>query len=309
MSFCLYSSIIYRTLFSSGDQLSHDNALPSSMGLCSGCSSNSDGISRRLIKYHRCKITFSGCGERNEAGRIVGGKPTDVNEFPWMARLSYFNKFYCGGMLINDRYVMSAAHCVKGFMWFMIKVTFGEHDRCAKNQKPESRFVIRVLTGDFSYFNFNHDISLLRLNDRVPVTETIRPICLPKNPDELYEGTRAIAAGWGTLKEDGDPACILQEVEVPVMSNDECRRTGYFPKMISDNMLCAGYKEGMKDSCQGDSGGPLIRERQDKRFEIIGIVSWGNGCARPGYPGVYTRVTKYIHWIKDNSKEGCYCDD
>ncbi|XP_039277632.1 trypsin-7 isoform X1 [Nilaparvata lugens] len=247
------------------------------------------------------------CGERNEASRIVGGKPTETNEFPWMVRLSYFNRFYCGGMLINDRYVLTAAHCVKGFMWFMIKVTFGEHDRCSQPAKPESRFVIRAITGDFSYLNFDHDIALLRLNDRVPYTQTIQPICLPDDPAESYEGKIGLVSGWGTLKEDGKASCVLQEVEVPVLSNEDCRKTNYSDTMISDNMMCAGYKEGLKDSCQGDSGGPLIREREDKKYELIGIVSWGNGCARAGYPGVYTRVTRYVDWIKENSKEGCYC--
>ncbi|PSN57580.1 hypothetical protein C0J52_00493 [Blattella germanica] len=241
------------------------------------------------------------CGDPNDGSRIVGGKPTEVNEFPWMARLSYFNRFYCGGMLINDKYVLTAAHCVKGFMWFMIKVTFGEHDRCNSTLKPESRFVLRAITGDFSFMNFDHDIALLRLNDKVPITDTI---------PNVYEGTKAVAAGWGTLHEDGKPSCILQQVEVPVMSNADCKKnTKYNEKMISDNMMCAGYPDGMKDSCQGDSGGPLATLREDKKYELIGIVSWGNGCARPGYPGVYTRVTRYLDWIKENSKDGCYCQD
>lgn len=250
------------------------------------------------------------CGERNEVTRIVGGQETDMNEFPWMVRLSYFNRFYCGGMLINDRYVLTAAHCVKGFMWFMIKVTLGEHDRCNTSRKPETRFVIRAFTGDFSYVNFDHDIAVLRLNAQVPITETIRPVCLPKNSEETYEAVKALATGWGTLKEDGKPSCRLQEVEIPVMSNSDCRaNTSYNPGMISDNMLCAGYEEGKKDSCQGDSGGPLVRERPDKRYELVGIVSWGNGCARPGFPGVYTRVTRYVDWIMENAKDGCFCQN
>ncbi|XP_034256099.1 trypsin-7-like [Thrips palmi] len=249
------------------------------------------------------------CGDRNDASRIVGGKPANANEFPWMVRLSYFNRFYCGGMLINDRYVLTAAHCVKGFMWFMIKVTFGEHDRCNDTNKPESRFVLRAVSGDFSFLNFDHDIALLRLNDRVPITETIRPICLPKTADELYEGINATAAGWGTLAEHGKPSCVLHEVTVPVMANDECKKTNYNAKMITDNMMCAGYEQGQKDACQGDSGGPLVRERDDKRYELIGVVSWGNGCARPGYPGVYTRITRYLDWIRENSKDGCFCED
>ncbi|ETN62925.1 serine protease [Anopheles darlingi] len=253
------------------------------------------------------------CGERNEASRIVGGQATGVNEFPWMARLSYFNRFYCGGMLINDRYVLTAAHCVKGFMWFMIKVTFGEHNRCDDSVRPETRFVLRAIAQKFSFLNFDNDIALLRLNDRVPITDFIRPICLPSDPSNAYVGTNGTATGWGTLKEDGKPSCVLQEVEVPVLSNEVCStQTNYTASMITDNMvsiltwpsMCAGYLGvGEKDSCQGDSGGPLVAVRPDKRYELIGVVSWGNGCARPYYPGVYTRVTRYLDWIRENSKD------
>ncbi|KAK9302898.1 hypothetical protein QLX08_005239 [Tetragonisca angustula] len=254
---------------------------------------------------------YCSCGLRNEESRIVGGQTTRMNEFPWMARLSYLNKFYCGGTLINDRYVLTAAHCVKGpvfrFMWFMIKVTFGEHDRCTETG-AETRYVVRVQTGDFSFLNFDNDIALLRLNERVPFGDTIRPICLPSQRDKDYTGTKAIASGWGTLHEEGKPSCLLQEVEVPVMSLQDCRNTSYSPRMISDNMMCAGYLDGQKDSCQGDSGGPLIAEREDKKYELIGVVSWGNGCARAGYPGVYTRVTRYIDWMVYHSREGCFCE-
>ncbi|XP_018055483.1 PREDICTED: transmembrane protease serine 9-like [Atta colombica] len=254
---------------------------------------------------------YCSCGLRNEESRIVGGQTTSMNEFPWMCRLSYLNKFYCGCTLINDRYVLTAAHCVKGFifrfMWFMIRVTFGEHDRCIE-KSPETRYVVRVMTGDFSFLNFENDIALLRLNERVPLSDTIRPICLPTMLDNEYVDAKAIVSGWGTLKEDGKPSCLLQEVEVPVMSLQACRNTSYSARMISENMLCAGYLEGQKDSCQGDSGGPLITEREDKKYELIGVVSWGNGCARPGYPGVYTRVTQYMDWILKNSKDGCFCE-
>ncbi|XP_011497936.1 PREDICTED: trypsin-1-like [Ceratosolen solmsi marchali] len=251
---------------------------------------------------------YCSCGLRNEDSRIVGGQTTLINEFPWQVRLSYMNRFYCGGTLINDRYVLTAAHCVKGFMWFMIKVTFGEHDRCTQKSTIESRFVARAFIGNFSFLNFDDDIALLRLSERITLSETIRPVCLPSNKDNLYVGANALASGWGTLHEDGKPSCLLQSVDVPVMSLEDCRNTSYNSRMISENMLCAGYPEGKKDSCQGDSGGPLVTEREDKKYELIGIVSWGNGCARPGYPGVYTRVTRYLKWIMNNSKDGCFCE-
>ncbi|XP_065225506.1 trypsin-1-like isoform X2 [Planococcus citri] len=254
----------------------------------------------------RATLCECSCGIANEDTRIVGGKPSEPNEFPWMVRLSYFNRFYCGGTLINDRYVLTAAHCVKGFLWFMIKVTLGEHDRCNSTAKPETRFVLRVFAGNFSFFNFDNDIALLRLNDRVPMTDTIKPICLPKSDEDTYEGKVAKLSGWGTLEEGGKPACILRMVDVPVISNEKCV-SRYPTGMVTDNMMCAGYDEGKKDSCQGDSGGPLMTARDDKRYELIGVVSWGNGCARPKYPGVYTRVTKYLSWIEKNANDGCYC--
>nr|XP_026485598.1 transmembrane protease serine 9-like [Vanessa tameamea] len=247
------------------------------------------------------------CGERNEASRIVGGVETAVNEFPWVARLTYFNKFYCGGMLINDRYVLTAAHCVKGLMWFMIKVTLGEHNRCNETHRPETRFVVNVVAHNFTYLTFRDDIAVLKLNEKVQISDTIKPVCLPRSDDNQYEGVKAIAVGWGSVGEQKNHSCNLLDVELPVLSNKECRNTKYESAMIADDMLCAGYpKEGKRDTCQGDSGGPLSAERGDKRYELLGVVSWGIGCGRQGYPGVYTRVTKYLDWIKNNSRNGCF---
>ncbi|KAJ8718947.1 hypothetical protein PYW07_016503 [Mythimna separata] len=250
------------------------------------------------------------CGERNEASRIVGGVETAVNEFPWVARLSYHNKFYCGGSLINDRYVLTAAHCVKAFMWFMIKVTLGEHNRCNTTHRPVTRFVVQLVAHNFSFNNFRDDIAVLKLNKPVRVTDTVKPVCLPKNDDKVYTGVKAIAAGWGTVAEGKNHSCYLQEVELPILSNEACRNAKYTPNMIGDGMLCAGYPDkGNKDTCQGDSGGPLSAERSDKRHEQLGVVSWGIGCGRPGYPGVYTRVTKYLDWIRNHVNTGCFCID
>ncbi|KAL0831995.1 hypothetical protein ABMA28_001495 [Loxostege sticticalis] len=250
------------------------------------------------------------CGERNEASRIVGGVETAVNEFPWVVRLSYFKKFYCGGMLINDRYVLTAAHCVKSFNWFMIKVTLGEHDRCNATRQPVTRFVVEMVIHNFTYTTFKDDIALLKLNEPVTITDTVKPICLPRDDEQTYEGVKAIATGWGSVSEQKNHSCRLMEVEVPVLSNKVCKTTKYLPSMIADTMLCAGYLlEGGKDTCQGDSGGPLCAERRDKQYELLGVVSWGVGCGRPGYPGVYTRVNQYLDWIRQNTRQGCYCSE
>lgn len=93
------------------------------------------------------------------------------------------------------------------------------------------------------------------------------------------------------------------------MSQETCRKSKYGSSRITDNMLCAGYAEGGKDSCQGDSGGPLhIANNATKTYQLAGVVSWGEGCARPNAPGVYTRVTQYLDWIDQRTGDSCKCE-
>ncbi|GBP15046.1 Serine proteinase stubble [Eumeta japonica] len=134
----------------------------------------------------------AGCGERNEASRIVGGQETAANTYPWVARLSYFNKFYCGGMLVNDRYVLTAAHCAKGLFWFMLRVTFGEHDRCARRRRPHTRYVVHALVHNFTFQDFRDDIALLKVNQALVIGDTVKPICLPHSDAERQTSRRAI---------------------------------------------------------------------------------------------------------------------
>ncbi|XP_026485649.1 trypsin-1-like [Vanessa tameamea] len=249
------------------------------------------------------------CGERNEEPRVVGGSMSDLNAFPWIARLIYHNSFGCGASLINDRYVISAAHCVRGFMWFMFRVKFGEHNRCERVTPPETRFVVKMYVHNFTLTELTNDISLLLLSSPMEYSHAIRPVCLPKNAQNLYASAQVTVAGWGAVGETGSWSCTLLEADLPVLTNEECQNTKYNKTKIKDVMLCAGFPEtAHKDACTGDSGGPLINENSEHTYDLIGIVSWGYGCARKGYPGVYTRVTKYLDWIRDNTEDACYCD-
>jgi len=134
------------------------------------------------------------------------------------------------------------------------------------------------------------------------------PACLPASNENTYDGENATVAGWGATEQGGDVSPNLQKVEVPVIPNKQCNwRTLYLGK-ITENMLCAGdTKSGGKDSCQGDSGGPLIVERNN-RYLLVGIVSYGYGCAQPLAPGVYTRVGRYPEWIQENTQDCQYCN-
>ena len=146
------------------------------------------------------------------------------------------------------------------------------------------------------------DFSLVELNEELKWTATVRPACLPQDPSDDFVGAEAVVSGWGALAPHPNSAHIrqpqhLQDITVTVLSNDKC---GEYPKNeITDKMMCA-HRIG-KDSCQGDSGGPLVTKQQNGRYTLIGVVSWGYGCALPDYPGVYARVSTVLDWIKDNT--------
>lgn len=246
------------------------------------------------------------CGVINKQNRIVGGQETEVNQYPWMALLLYSGRFYCGATLINDRYVLTAAHCVSGFSPERITVRLLEHDRSSNDENTIDRKVKRVVRhAGYTSTTYNNDIALLELSSPVEFNNLLRPVCLP-TPGKSFTGAQATVTGWGAVQEHGSISTNLQEVTVPILANSECRKTGYGPNRITDNMLCAGLKQGGKDSCQGDSGGPLHVANNGK-YEVVGVVSWGEGCAKPNYPGVYTRANRYGTWIRSNTKNACYC--
>ncbi len=145
-----------------------------------------------------------------------------------------------------------------------------------------------------------NDLAIIKLMSKTELTESIRPICLPqKNRD--YAGQLGIVTGWGHTSFGGSASDQLRQVSLPVWNNTSCDAA--FSVAITELMLCAGNRKGGKDSCQGDSGGPLMLQGPNKRWMIIGVVSWGIKCGEPGYPGVYTRISEFVDWIKTNSKD------
>uniref|UniRef100_A0A1A9X3F3 Vitamin K-dependent protein C n=1 Tax=Glossina brevipalpis TaxID=37001 RepID=A0A1A9X3F3_9MUSC len=248
------------------------------------------------------------CGTRNTIKRIVGGQETEVNQYPWMAMLRFRERFYCGASVINDLYVASAAHCLRGFTPSLLSVRVLEHNRRNSSAQIIDRKVSRVFVHEkYSTRNFNNDIGLVKLDQPITMSDILRPVCMPEK-DHGYEHEEAIITGWGAIREGGPVAEALQEVRVPILSLEECRNSSYGSSRITENMLCAGVPEGGKDSCQGDSGGPLhVAMENTDTYHLAGIVSWGEGCARPNLPGVYTRVSSYLEWIEEKTKDGCKC--
>ncbi|KAK5650380.1 hypothetical protein RI129_001409 [Pyrocoelia pectoralis] len=268
-------------------------------GLFGGTSSDDDDDDG-LFRNCTCE-----CGISNQENRIVGGRPTGVNRYPWVARIVYDGLFHCGGSLITQDYVLTAAHCVRRLQRTKIRVILGDHDQTTTSEAPaKMRAVSAVIKNrNFDADSYNHDIALLKLRKPVVFSKNIKPICVPRVSEDPA-GKLGTVIGWGRTMENGMLPGIVQEVQVPILTLQQCRAMKYRATRITTYMLCAG--KGAMDSCQGDSGGPLVVPVGEK-YEIVGIVSWGVGCARPGYPGVYTRVGKYIGWIRSNVQDSCLC--
>nr|NP_001299069.1 uncharacterized protein LOC106122582 precursor [Papilio xuthus]BAM17909.1 oviductin [Papilio xuthus] len=267
------------------------------------------------------------CGIARTHRRIVGGTETKEKEYPWICVLLYGGRFYCGCSLIADLYVMTAAHCTAGFRKERITVRFLEHDRNVANETTTiDRKVAAIIRHPrYNPGTYDNDIAMLKVDERLDLSKVIKKlrsedgteeeqergvgtVCLPE-AGLSYSGYNATVAGWGTTEEGGSVSNVLREVTVPIISNSECRMTNY-KERITENMLCAGIDDGGKDACQGDSGGPLhIFNNNTNTWQIAGVVSWGEGCARPKTPGVYSRVNRYLTWIKSNTKDACYCEE
>lgn len=241
--------------------------------------------------------------------RIVGGYQYQQHEFPWLVYLLFNNTFICGGSVINDRYVLTAAHCVKeGSAKKLLKVVLGEHNRCSGKSKSYQLPVVSIKRHPhYNNATFEGDLMLLKVNLKIPFDFHVKPICLPLFSRKLnsiseYVGKNGVVLGWGkTRTESTEPTCKPLALKVPIIEQNKCKDSRTY------SLFCAGYLEGKRDSCQGDSGGPLQMQSSNKKYHLIGIVSNGLGCAERSHPGLYTNVVRYLPWIYKNTADSSYC--
>ncbi|XP_032058318.1 trypsin II-P29 [Aythya fuligula] len=237
-----------------------------------------------LLSCLGAAVAFPGAADDD---KIVGGYNCPEHSVPYQVSLNAGYHF-CGGSLINNQWVLSAAHCYKS----RIQVRLGEYniDVQEGSEVVRSSSVI-IRHPNYSSRTLNNDIMLIKLASAVEYSADVQPIALPTSCAKA--GTECLISGWGnTLSSGTNYPELLQCLQAPILSNQECQDA--YPGEITSNMICIGFLEGGKDSCQGDSGGPVVCNG-----ELQGIVSWGIGCALKGYPGVYTKVCNYVDWIQE----------
>ncbi|XP_028931419.1 chymotrypsinogen 2-like [Ornithorhynchus anatinus] len=226
--------------------------------------------------------------------RIVNGEDAVPGSWPWQVSLQDRTGFhFCGGSLINENWVVTAAHCNVRTSHLVVA---GEFDHGSDAEDIQVLKIDKVFKNPkFNILTIRNDITLLKLASPAHLTDTVSPVCLPQAGQDFPAGSTCVTTGWGKTKHNAllTPK-KLQQAALPLLSNEECKE--FWGSKISDVMICAGAS-GVS-SCMGDSGGPLVCEK-DGAWTLVGIVSWGSGTCSTSTPAVYSRVTELMSWVQD----------
>nr|XP_057929695.1 transmembrane protease serine 9 [Doryrhamphus excisus] len=237
------------------------------------------------------------CGERPALGsnRVVGGITARRGEWPWIGSLQYRRRHQCGTTLIHSKWLLTAAHCFKSDpnpTYWAARLGSVLRSGVGAPVIPIQRVIIHPA---FNSTSMDRDVALLELLVPAPVSHTIQPVCLPSPVHGFLEDAECYISGWGSMREGGSLTNLLQKASVSIIEQAACQES--YGNTLTHHMMCAGYMQGGRDSCLGDSGGPLTCREGSGPWFVAGVTSWGHGCGRVGFPGVYTRVTSVRKWI------------
>ncbi|XP_039767211.1 polyserase-2 [Ornithorhynchus anatinus] len=254
------------------------------------------------------------CGLPHPSPRIVGGSGSRPGAWPWQVSLHHGQSHVCGGSLITDSWVLSAAHCMMDNGTMTQAEDWSAHLGLWSQDKQQTyeqhREVVTILIPEnYTSVELGEDIALLRLATPANITDFVRTVCLPRATHRFPSGATCWATGWGDLQEEDPlpPSWRLQQVELRLLGGTACQclysQPGPFNLTfhLLPGMLCAGYREGRRDTCQGDSGGPLVCE-EGGHWVQAGITSFGFGCGRRNRPGIFTAVARYEAWIRERTR-------
>ncbi|KAG1951295.1 transmembrane protease serine 4a isoform X1 [Pimephales promelas] len=241
------------------------------------------------------------CGKSRSQDRIVGGQDAIVENWPWQVSLQNSGQHTCGGSLVSPNWVVTAAHCFNGdgkkalVRWNVVTgITYMGSSGAYSVDKI-------VIHKDYSSGRNDYDIAMIKLYSPITVGESRRPVCLPPQNLGLQTGDNLVVTGWGHMTEKGNLSPKLQKAQIPLIDRAACQSPTVYGSSVTSRMICAGYLKGGVDACQGDSGGPLVY--LSDRWTLVGVVSWGVGCARVDRPGVYTNMDTMLDWVHSVMQE------
>ncbi|XP_045411347.1 transmembrane protease serine 5 [Lemur catta] len=264
-------------------------------------------------------LKCSECGARPLASRIVGGQTAAPGRWPWHASVTLGSRHTCGGSVLSPHWVVTAAHCMHSFRLSRLsswRVHTGLLSHSAV-RPHQGAMVERIIPHPFySTQNHDYDVALLRLQTPLNFSDTVGAVCLPAEEQHFPRGSQCWVSGWGhtdpshsesaprpfSVSPSAHSSDMLQDTVVPLLSTRLCNSSCVYSGALTPRMLCAGYLDGRADACQGDSGGPLVCP-DGGIWRLVGVVSWGRGCAEPNHPGVYAKVAEFLDWIHDTAQQ------
>ncbi|CAG5129875.1 unnamed protein product, partial [Candidula unifasciata] len=235
--------------------------------------------------------------------KILGGRYATYGEFPWMVAILYNDKQMCGGAVIGEFWIITAAHCLFDGSQRYYKIAVGDHSMTYKDTNEETFELQTVIINErYRARQYDFDIALAKIKPKsngrgIQFNNYVQPICLAESTDDARVGTKFVFSGWGWTsgsKNSFGRSPTLKKANLPFLAYDKCKRI--YPRAISPNVLCAGNINGAEDLCSGDSGGPLAL-KVESSFVLYGIAAFSSGCQRPNYPTAFSSIAKYRGWI------------